>query len=115
MISLGTRCLGFVVPLMLVPGPRLLLADCSGRGIFGALVCQGSCEDREECTHQEERFNGDTYSYCGCPGGKVPACCHIAKEKETGAFAALGDCPSCPASGACQLKDVRKEIQAVCQ
>lgn len=94
------------------------------------LDCAGSCPtgDDGEAPNCEERKGSDgkgAYAACSCDDAATPnnTCCQLVIRWEKGddgqkvrVLGTKGDCPSCPASGACQVRETTpgQEAQAVC-
>lgn len=111
-----------VLPLVLsaFTAGRTCTGRGAGSGATSVLTCTGSCTNGHNCPDKREvLFQGKVdMKFCGCDANQ-PACCFLALDYHhvTGAVIsldALGDCPSCPTSGACQKATIDGLIQAAC-
>ena len=75
------------------------------------LTCSGKCPAGEDGTAPacEQQGGSDAtgdYWFCGCDGAVGTECCQlISRWNKDGSETpdVMGDCPSCPASGSCQV------------
>lgn len=130
--------------VLLAMGAREVLAstpNCAGTGHVNdgvkSMSCAGTCPppaDPADCQayvtngipsgrgvypagHPKE---GEAYAFCKCPEEGESSCCHLVgdlnrDETRITAFDVVGDCPSCPTTGACETKVVTAGVQAVCE
>lgn len=94
-----------------------LIPSCAPHGFLSndKLDCQGHCSS-SRCKERPKEDETGPYFFCGCSSTE-PTCCHlISRERPDGSRyeAVGGDCPSCPAPGACTLFGSGSSAQAAC-